>query len=437
MLTLNGHTQGVSSVAWSPKGDHLASASMDETIVVWDAVSGAEVLKEKNLKAAEKAQAAEKAKREAEEILEQSLRQPFLPSSCKLSSAGETELVVINSRVQLHVNLRDGYGRPIRDVAYRNTLAKRLTLFEGGKPWEGEDEVLFSSGANDVVSCQVPLTSARDYEFSVRCFCNTEDEQQVGAFVKVKAVLPPCPRKSRLSLSVQAEQDGPDHAHATTSAPLQKHTATLAGQRIRLNLALEEIRDESGEASLLLPQQAWRLLQESLVLAHQGPGESMVAYIRLEDDCTRLLERQLLVPVTFPLQEAGLHSIQLKLKGSVPQGEREVLDEVKVLVEPGTPVSAVAMDPKALEIKVGSDSELFSTTVTIKNQYGLEVACDVLQVRFLAACEEAGGAGFSAGASRELIGMAEEEADGTGARWKLTLCKEVLMPVGNTSWSSL
>ena len=75
---------------------------------------------------------------------------------------------------------------------------------------------------------------------------------------------------------------------------------------------------------------------------------------------------------------------------------------------------------------MGSDSELFSTTVTVKNQDGLEVACDVLQVRFLAASEKAGGAGPSVGASRELMGNAVEEADGAGARWKLTLCEEVL-----------
>ena len=33
-LTLNGHTSCVYCVAWSPKGDHLASASGDKTIVV-------------------------------------------------------------------------------------------------------------------------------------------------------------------------------------------------------------------------------------------------------------------------------------------------------------------------------------------------------------------------------------------------------------------
>ena len=140
----------------------------------------------------------------------------------------------------------------------------------------------------------------------------------------------------------------------------------------------------------------------------------------LEDDGSlSLLERQMLhFPVTLTLQKAGLHSIQLNA-----HGEREALDAVEVSVEPGPPVAAVALDPKALENKVVSDSELFSTMVTVKNQYWLEVACDVLQVRFLAASDEAAA---SVGASRELMGKAVEEADGTGARWKLTLCEEVL-----------
>ena len=43
MSTLEGHTSWVYSVAWSPKGDQLASASWDNTIIVWDAASGAQL----------------------------------------------------------------------------------------------------------------------------------------------------------------------------------------------------------------------------------------------------------------------------------------------------------------------------------------------------------------------------------------------------------
>lgn len=44
MLTLRGHNDAVSGVAWSPDGKRLATASGDETAKVWDAGSGEEVL---------------------------------------------------------------------------------------------------------------------------------------------------------------------------------------------------------------------------------------------------------------------------------------------------------------------------------------------------------------------------------------------------------
>ena len=44
LLTLNGHTMGVTSVSWSPDGQRLASASDDKTLKVWDARTGQDLL---------------------------------------------------------------------------------------------------------------------------------------------------------------------------------------------------------------------------------------------------------------------------------------------------------------------------------------------------------------------------------------------------------
>ena len=43
-LTLKGHTDIVTSVAFSPDGKRLASASRDGTVKVWDAATGQEIL---------------------------------------------------------------------------------------------------------------------------------------------------------------------------------------------------------------------------------------------------------------------------------------------------------------------------------------------------------------------------------------------------------
>ncbi len=44
LLTYTGHSGSVSSVAWSPGGDRLASASTDKTVQVWDGATGRRVL---------------------------------------------------------------------------------------------------------------------------------------------------------------------------------------------------------------------------------------------------------------------------------------------------------------------------------------------------------------------------------------------------------
>ena len=39
--TLEGHSEGVTSVCYSPDGSKIASGSWDETVRVWDAATGA------------------------------------------------------------------------------------------------------------------------------------------------------------------------------------------------------------------------------------------------------------------------------------------------------------------------------------------------------------------------------------------------------------
>ena len=43
-VTLGGYTSGVTTVSFSPDGKRLASASSDNTVKLWDATTGQEML---------------------------------------------------------------------------------------------------------------------------------------------------------------------------------------------------------------------------------------------------------------------------------------------------------------------------------------------------------------------------------------------------------
>ena len=43
-MTYHGHRAGVWAISWSPDGKHLASASKDHTVRVWDVLTGKELV---------------------------------------------------------------------------------------------------------------------------------------------------------------------------------------------------------------------------------------------------------------------------------------------------------------------------------------------------------------------------------------------------------
>ena len=43
VYTLKGHTNGVSTVAFSPDGKRVVSGSRDRLVKIWDAITGLEV----------------------------------------------------------------------------------------------------------------------------------------------------------------------------------------------------------------------------------------------------------------------------------------------------------------------------------------------------------------------------------------------------------
>ena len=45
LMTLKGHTNGIGRIAWSPNGKYIASTGRDKTVRIWDTATGDETLK--------------------------------------------------------------------------------------------------------------------------------------------------------------------------------------------------------------------------------------------------------------------------------------------------------------------------------------------------------------------------------------------------------
>ena len=138
LLDLNGHSDAVTSVAFSPDGKFLASASWDKTIKVWDAKSGQETL---------------------------SLRHPggagtivFSPDAKRLASAGSDGTLRVWDVMSGQETLRiPGHTEEVSDVVF-SPDGKRLASASYDKTvkvWDATtgQEILTLKGTNVEVSC--------------------------------------------------------------------------------------------------------------------------------------------------------------------------------------------------------------------------------------------------------------------------------------------
>jgi Tol biopolymer transport system component len=108
LLVYTGHQAVVTTVAWSPRGDRLASGSQDQTVQVWDASSGAHPLIYRGLP-----------------TNINTLAWSPLPADPRIASAGGNDFFQGNDQVQIwnavtgaNILAYRNYTQPVRSVAW-------------------------------------------------------------------------------------------------------------------------------------------------------------------------------------------------------------------------------------------------------------------------------------------------------------------------------
>jgi hypothetical protein len=138
-VTLKGHTGGIRCVAFSPVGSRIASASLDGTAMIWDAVSGQCVLTLKGHAGGVSGVA-------------------FSPDGQRLASAGSDRTVRIwDSGTGTELHVLKGHAGPVGCVAFAPD-GQRLALGSFDHPvklWDAATgrEILRSKAHADQVTC--------------------------------------------------------------------------------------------------------------------------------------------------------------------------------------------------------------------------------------------------------------------------------------------